>query len=105
MQKKPQEARRYSFGFLSVYLPGVASSSILKGLRHLIFDGDAPREVQASRPLQKGKGRAATSLGAVQPDKQKQKQNQKQKRVGELFQLWYVVFGFPASAPAQVLLL
>jgi hypothetical protein len=46
----------------------------------LIFDGDAPREVQASRPLRKGKGRAATSLGAVPPDKQKQKQ----KRVGVL---------------------
>jgi len=66
----------------------------------LIFDGDAPREVQATRPLQKGKGRAATSLGAVPPDKQKQKQ----KHVVLLFLLWYVLFGFPTSAPAQVLL-
>ena len=66
----------------------------------MIFDGDAPREVQAASPLQKGKGLAATSLGAVPPDKQKQKQ----KRVGVLFLLWYVLFGFPTSTPAQVLL-
>lgn len=52
----------------------------------------------ASRPLQKGKGLAATSLGAVPPDKQKQ------KRVGVLFLLWYVLFGFPTSTSAQVLL-
>ena len=31
LQKKPQEARRYSFGILSLYLPGVAFGSILKG--------------------------------------------------------------------------
>jgi len=29
---------------------------------HLIFDGEAPHEEQAVRPLQKGKGRTATSL-------------------------------------------
>jgi hypothetical protein len=31
LQKKPQEARRYAFDFLSVYLPGFAFGSILKG--------------------------------------------------------------------------
>ena len=66
----------------------------------MIFDGDAPREVQASRPLQKGKGRAATSLGAVPTDKQQQKQNK--SGVGVIFLLWYMLFGFPTSAPARV---
>jgi len=47
------------------------------GKKQLIFDGDAPCEEQASHPLQKGKGRAATSLGAVPPDKQLQQQKQK----------------------------
>jgi len=31
LAKKPQEPRRYAFGFLSVYLPGVAFGSFLKG--------------------------------------------------------------------------
>jgi len=47
------------------------------------------RKALASRPLHKCKGRDATSLGAVLPDKQKQKQ----KRVGVLFLLCYVLFG------------
>jgi len=31
LRKKQQEARRYSFGIRSFYLPGVAFGSILKG--------------------------------------------------------------------------
>jgi hypothetical protein len=67
---------------------------------HLIFDGEAPHEEQASRPLQKGKGRAATSLGAAPPGKQQQQKQQQQNKsgVGAFIQLWYVLFGSPTSA-------
>jgi hypothetical protein len=45
----------------------------------LIFDVDIPREVQASRPLQKGKGRAATPL-AVAPRNSKSNSKSKSTR-------------------------